>query len=53
MIIWLMDNSISLMELLAGIRHREWTLQSSCWVIVRESNNTLLHMQKGFASDEF
>ena len=53
MIIWLMDNSISLMELLAGIRHREWTLQSSCCVIVQEPNNTQLRMNKGFSSDEF
>lgn len=53
MIIWLMDNSISLMELLAGIRPREWMLQSSCCVIVKENNNTLLHMHKGFSSDEF
>ena len=53
MIIWLMDNSISLMELLAGIRLREWALQSPCCVIVQETNNALLHMHKGFFSDEF
>lgn len=47
-----MDNSISLMELLAGIRLQEWKLQSSCCVIVQDSNNTLLHMHKGFSTDE-
>lgn len=53
MIIWLMDNSISLMELLAGIRRGEWMLESSCCVIVKENHNTLLHMYKSFSSDEF
>lgn len=48
-----MDNSISLMELLAGIRRREWTLHSSCCVIVQDPNNTLLRMHNGFSSDEF
>lgn len=50
MIIWLMDNSISLMELLAGRRLGERMLRSPCCVIVKENNNTLLHMHKGFSS---
>lgn len=45
-----MDNSISLMELLAGRRLREWMLRSPRCVIVKENNNTLLHMHKGFSS---